>query len=194
MLLRHFIISWWLVVGVLGVTAVLSVSYSEGEEAASQEEIPEEWQEDAFEEGTSEEESLIQQLQSRLRELEEWERRLQKREEQLNGIKRELESLADRQAQKSERLTIRANELEAEKKRMAQQDPSLEHVIKVYEAMDPEEAALRIEKMQERLALDILAGIKDKKAAGVLAGVEPAKAAKLSEGLRRYRKIQAEQN
>jgi flagellar motility protein MotE (MotC chaperone) len=53
--------------------------------------------------------------------------------------------------------------------------------------MDPEESALRIEQMREGLALDILAGIKDKKAAGILAGVNPKKAARLSEGLQHYR-------
>jgi flagellar motility protein MotE (MotC chaperone) len=55
--------------------------------------------------------------------------------------------------------------------------------------MDPEEGALRIEQMREGLALDILAGIKNKKAAGILAGVDPKKAARLSEGLRKYREI-----
>ena len=49
--------------------------------------------------------------------------------------------------------------------------------------------ALRIEQMKEALALDILAGIKNKKAAGILAVVQPKKAAELSAGLRKYREI-----
>ena len=85
------------------------------------------------------------------------------------------EAMAIREAQKSADETDQSRE-------------SLKHLIKVYEAMDPEEAALRISKMKESLALDILAGIKDKKAAGMLAGIEPAKAAKLTEGLRYYDK------
>ena len=67
-----------------------------------------------------------------------------------------------------------------------EEDPSLTHLTKVYEAMDPEEAALRIEKMKEGLALDLLARLKGKKAAGVLANVRPEKAARLTEGLRAY--------
>ncbi len=52
--------------------------------------------------------------------------------------------------------------------------------------MDPDEDAPRIGKMKASLALEILAGVKEKKAASMLAGVEPAKAARLSEGLRFY--------
>ena len=77
--------------------------------------------------------------------------------------------------------------MEEEQRQFLAQDPALDHLIKIYEAMDPEEAALRLEQMKEGLALDLLAAIKGKKAAALLAGVSPAKAARLSEGLRRHR-------
>ncbi|RMH05420.1 MAG: hypothetical protein D6704_09605 [Nitrospirae bacterium] len=130
--------------------------------------------------------SLIKQLKARLRELEEREARLREKRERLQALEKDLKALAERQAQLAKET---AAAREAAKAKRAKEDPtaaSLAHLIKVYGAMDPEEAALRIGKMKESLALDILVGLKEKQAANILAGVEPAKAARLSEGLRHY--------
>jgi len=145
------------------------------------------------EELPSEEATLLEQLQARLKELDERERALQQREERVGALQRDLEALAARQAKEGKRLEGQASSLAEEQRQYLEQDPALLHLIKIYESMDPEEAALRIEHMREGLALDILAAIKDKKAAGVLAGVDPVKAAKLSEGLRKYREIKLQQ-
>jgi flagellar motility protein MotE (MotC chaperone) len=144
-------------------------------------------------EAPSEEATLLKQLQARLKEVEERERGLQQREERLTALQQDLEALAARQTKEGKRLVGEASLLAEEQRRYVEQDPALIHLIKIYESMDPEEAALRIAHMREGLALDILASIKDKKAAGVLAGVEPVKAARLSEGLRRYRDIKLQQ-
>lgn len=136
-------------------------------------------------EATSPELTLAEKLQARLQQLEEREQRIQNDEQRLGALRRDLEQMAERQEQAiAEALAIRKAQQDAGKDDGSEQ--SLKHLIKVYEAMDPEEAALRISKMKESLALDILAGIKDKKAAGMLAGIEPTKAAKLTEGLRFY--------
>jgi flagellar motility protein MotE (MotC chaperone) len=145
------------------------------------------------EELPSQEATLLEQLQSRLKELEERERGLQQREVRVAALQRDLEALAARQAKEGKRLDGQASSLAEEQRQYLEQDPALVHLIKIYESMDPEEAALRITHMREGLALDILAGIKDKKAAGLLAGVEPVKAARLSEGLRQYREIKLQQ-
>lgn len=146
------------------------------------------------EEMPSAEITLLEQLQARLQEVEERERGLQQREERLRALQQDLEALAARQSKEGKRLEGEASSLAEEQRRYVEQDPALVHLIKIYESMDPEEAALRIAEMREGLALDILAAIKDKKAAGVLAGVEPVKAARLSEGLRRYRDIKLNQH
>lgn len=133
----------------------------------------------------TEEMTLVSQLRSRLSELDERERNIREEEERVAGLRRDLEALAAQQAD----ALAEAQVLKAQQKKKVQNDPtqeSLVRLVKVYEAMDPEEAALRIGEMKEKLALDILAGIKPKKAASVLAGVEPKKAARLSEGLRVY--------
>ena len=188
---RLFVLPWWIVILILGVTAIMSVSYSVGEEHQVTEETSHENQDVAemdIQEDMSEEASLVQQLKDRLKELQEREQRLQQKEALVEGLQRDVEALAARQVKEAERLKNIVNKLDAEKTRVPNNDPSLEHLVKVYGAMDPEEAALRIEKMDEHLALEILAGIKDKKAAVVLAGVKPEKAATLSQGLRNFQR------
>jgi flagellar motility protein MotE (MotC chaperone) len=192
MLPSRRLILWWLVGMVLWATAVWSVQ--ETPEMKPTDSYENQHVEDGLtEEPPSEEATLLEQLQARLKELEERERGLQQREERVAALQRDLEALAARQAKESKRLEGQASSLAEEQRRYLEQDPALSHLIKIYESMDPEEAALRIEQMREGLALDILASIKDKKAAGVLAGVEPVKAAKLSEGLRKYREIKLQQ-
>ena len=129
--------------------------------------------------------TLVEKLQARLQQIEKREERIQDDEQRLTALRRDLEALASRQEKAiAEAMAIRESQKSTQE--TDQSEESLKHLIKVYEAMDPEEAALRISKMNEPLALDILAGIKDKKAAGMLAGIEPAKAAKLTQGLRHY--------
>lgn len=128
---------------------------------------------------------LVEKLQARLQQLDQREQQIQDDEQRLGALRRDLEGLASRQEQAiAEAMAIRESQKSSNK--IDESQESLNHLLKVYEAMDPEEAALRISKMDEMLALDILAGIKDKKAAGMLAGIEPAKAAKLTKGLRNY--------
>ncbi len=182
------IIPWWFVVLVLSATAVWSVQATT-EKTSSDSHENQHVEEDFLDEPLSEEATLLEELQARLKAVEERERRLQLREEQVQALQRDIEALAARQAKEAKRLDKEASALDEEQRRYLEQDPALVHLLKIYESMDPEEGALRIEQMREDLALDILAGIKNKKAAGILAGVKPKKAARLSEGLRKYREI-----
>jgi flagellar motility protein MotE (MotC chaperone) len=181
-------ISWWVVVVVLWFTVAWSV------QATTEPTTPDSHENQQVEEhftneSRSEEATLLEDLQARLKQIEERERGLQLREEQVESLQRDVEALAARQAKEAKRLAAETAAFHEEQRRYLEQDPSLVHLLKIYESMDAEEGALRIEKMKEDLALDILAGIKNKKAAGILANVNPSKAAKLSEGLQRYRDI-----
>lgn len=204
---HRVILPWWLVASLLGGTALVTVaqtaqttpSHEDGLDTTpvkiqeSQSRETEKMTTDN--EGTFQaERSLIEELRVRLQALKEREQRLLEREQRLEGLKRDLEKLAAVQKKEAERLAKAAEELEAKKRMLAQEDPSLKHLRKVYAAMDPEEAAMRIEAMKEPLALEILAGLKEKNAASVLAGVDPNKAARLSEGLRQYRKRKLAEN
>ena len=177
---------------ILWATVVWSVQETPDRKTTDLHEI-QQVEDDLYGEPPSEETTLLEQLQARLEEIEERERALQLREEQVAALQRDVEALAARQAKEAKRLEKSASALKEEERRYLEQDPALAHLIKIYEAMDPEEAALRIEEMSYGLALDILAAIKNKKAAGILAGVRPKKAAKLSEGLRKYREIKLQQ-
>ncbi len=197
-----YVIKLWIVLALgLMVSTIWPIYESEGE-GQPQEASPERSQavdphipdlqtsggpkdETASDEHKSEETILVEQLRARSKELEKRAQRVQEEEQRIDALRRDLEALAKQQAKVAEEV---AAALEAEKSK-GKEDPaqkSLAHLLKVYEAMDPDEAALRIGKMKESLALEILAGIKAKKAAGMLAGVEPAKAARLSKGLRFY--------
>jgi len=181
-------ISWWPVVLILWVTAAWSVqAMTEGTSSDSHE--IQRVEEDFSDEPRSKEATLVEELQARLEEIKERERGLQFREEQVEALQRDLEALAARQAKEAKRLETETAALNEEQRRYLEQDPALVHLLKIYESMDAEEGALRIEHMREGLALDILAGIKNKKAAGILANVKPKKAAQLSEGLQKYRDI-----
>ncbi len=192
MLPSRSLIVWWVLAMILWATTVGSVQ--ETPEVGKTDSFEKQSVEDRLvEETPSAEFILLEQLQARLKVVEERERALQQREERLTELQQDLEALAARQTKEGKRLVGEASSLAEEQRRYVEQDPALIHLIKIYESMDPEEAALRIAEMREGLALDILASIKDKKAAGVLAGVEPVKAARLSEGLRRYRDIKLNQ-
>lgn len=181
-------ISWWPVMLILWATAAWSVDAMTEQTSPDSYEI-QQVEEEFSDEPRSEEATLLEELQAKLQAVEERERGLQLREEQVLALQRDVEALAARQAKDAKRLKKEAAALSEEQRRYLAQDPSLVHLLKIYESMDPDEGALRIEQMREGLALDILAGIKNKKAAGILAGVSPKKAAKLSEGLRKYREI-----
>jgi len=188
MLPSRRMIPWWLVLVLLWATAVWSVQATTKQPATGFQEN-QHVEEDYPYESRSEEATLLEDLQVRLKEVEERERGLQLREEHVLSLQRDLEALAARQAKEAKRLEKEAAAFSEEQRRYLEQDPALVHLLKIYESMDPEEGALRIELMREGLALDILAGIKNKKAAGILAGVNPKKAARLSEGLQKYREI-----
>ena len=188
MLPSRRMIPWWFVVVVLWASAVWAVQATTEQPAIDSQEN--QHVEEVYpDEPRSEEATLLEDLQARLKEVEERERGLQLREEHVLSLQRDLEALAARQGKDAKRLEKEAAALSEEQRRYLEQDPALVHLLKIYESMDPEEGALRIEQMREGLALDILAGIKNKKAAGILAGVKPKKAARLSEGLRKYREI-----
>jgi len=137
--------------------------------------------------GDSPEMTLFQQLEARSRELEKRDQALSDEAQRLETLRQDLEALAREHAEAIAEA-VKYRDAQKAQKKIDPTEQSLEHLIKVYEAMDAEDAALRLEKMKEPLALDILAGIKEKKAASMLAGVEPGKAARLTEGLRNYGK------
>ena len=64
------------------------------------------------------------------------------------------------------------------------------HLVKVYEAMPVEEAAVRIARLEEQLAVKLLFQMKGKKAGGILGLIETDRAVELSKELAKQKKIE----
>jgi len=153
-----YVIKLWIVLALgLMVSTIWPIYESEGE-GQPQEASPEKSQavdphipdlqtsggpkdETASDEHKSEETILVEQLRARSKELEKRAQRVQEEEQRIDALRRDLEALAKQQAKVAEEV---AAALEAEKSK-GKEDPaqkSLAHLLKVYEAMDPDEAAL----------------------------------------------------
>jgi flagellar motility protein MotE (MotC chaperone) len=118
--------------------------------------------------------ALIKAIEQRNTELSKREEHVVVREHQLQEMEKEVSGML-------ERYTLLRDEVERKQKQLDEaQEQKYQTLAKTYAAMSPEEAAARIEQMEESLALNILSRSKPKIAAKFLSGVTPAKAAKLS--------------
>ncbi|MDP2689918.1 MAG: hypothetical protein Q8P48_07375, partial [Deltaproteobacteria bacterium] len=89
---------------------------------------------------------------------------IEKRIEELNAIHGRLEAFVSRIDEAS--------------------DERVKKVAKIYASMNPEDAASRIERLDEKTAVMILATINEKQAAKILAFVNLEKSVKLSQSLK----------
>ncbi|NOY52943.1 MAG: hypothetical protein GXP58_04900 [Deltaproteobacteria bacterium] len=65
----------------------------------------------------------------------------------------------------------------------------MQHLVKVYEAMSPEEAAPLMEGLKQNIAVELLSRMRDKKAGKILELVQKKKAEALTEVLARRKKL-----
>ncbi|MBI5683225.1 MAG: hypothetical protein HZC45_08730 [Deltaproteobacteria bacterium] len=120
---------------------------------------------------------MLDAIKKRGQELDEREEKVRLEEDKLNGLKAEID-------EKINELTRARKELEKTLKEMkTEKQQGMENLVKVYENMPPEEAASRIEKLDEDMAIRFLMTMKTKSAAKILSFVEPSKAAKLTQKL-----------
>ena len=87
---------------------------------------------------------------------------------------------ADLQAQIDELKKLKLEFEEMRKGLEGKKHEQLTKVVKMFEAMPPEEAAKTIEKLDDDTAVQILTSLKARTAGKVLAQIEPARAAVLS--------------
>ena len=124
------------------------------------------------------EKGILAVLSRKEKELQAREEELARNEERLNIVKADIEK--------------RLGELKAEHEEIAAlvkkideiNDQRNKKIVKIYESMNPEEAASRLEKLEEEMAVMILASMSERKAAKVLSFVDISKSAKLSQSLR----------
>ncbi|GAQ94441.1 hypothetical protein TAGGR_1622 [Thermodesulfovibrio aggregans] len=99
-----------------------------------------------------------------------------------------LKILQEDLAKKTEELKKLKSEIEAKIKQQEEikaqleraQQENYQRLAKIYESMPPEEAAARIEKLDNETAVTLLLAIKPRQAGKILANVSPEKAAVLS--------------
>lgn len=123
--------------------------------------------------------AMIRAIEQRKSELDKRSQELDLKEERLRLMEQEVSQMLKKYTEIREALE------EKEKRRKQTEEKQVGRLAKMYEAMPPEEAAARIEKMDEALALTLLAKIKEKSAAQILTGLSAVKAAKLTEKLAR---------
>jgi flagellar motility protein MotE (MotC chaperone) len=120
---------------------------------------------------------ILDMLNQRQRAVERREEAMRTEETRLLSLKKDIEQLLARQQQLS-RTGPNAKKLpDAE----SAAKTSVDQVVKIYETMPPEEAAVRLEKLPTDMALEVLRALKGKTAGTILASVRPDKAAKLTE-------------
>lgn len=124
------------------------------------------------------EKGILAVLNRKEKELQAREEDLVRNEERLNIVKADIE-------QRIAELKREHKEIAALVKKIDEiNDQRNKKIVKIYESMNPEEAASRIEKLDEEMAVMILASMSERKAAKVLSFVDVSKSAKLSQSLR----------
>lgn len=124
------------------------------------------------------ERGLISSIARRQKELDEKEEALRVKEERLEAIKADIDS-------RIEELNRTHSKIDAALKKIDEiNGERIKRIVKIYESMNPEDAAPRLEKLSEDMAVMILASVSERKAAKILGFVDPGKSAKLSQALR----------
>lgn len=124
------------------------------------------------------EKGLLADIARRQKELDFREEDIRVREARLTGIKADLDARA---AELKKTLA----QIEASLKKLDEAGTErVKKLVKIFESMSPEDAAPRLEKLDQEIAVLILATISEKKAAKILAFIEPARSARLSQAIR----------
>ncbi len=124
------------------------------------------------------EKSLISALMRRQKELDAREQELKVKEARLLSIEKDIEARIDE-------LNGIHNRIEGFVKKIdAINDDRIKKIVKIYDLMKPEEAASRLEKLNEDMAVTVLSSLSEKKAAKILGLMDVGKSVKLSQALK----------
>lgn len=118
--------------------------------------------------------ALLDAINRRQAELDAREEDIKAREERLKALKKDIED-------KLAEMNKARGEVEDLSRKVKEKDAQrLNKVVKIYESMSPEEAAPRMERLDEETAQSVLAAMNPKKAAKIIAVMDVDKAARLS--------------
>lgn len=109
---------------------------------------------------------------------------IEKEEKRIAAEKAELLSIQDEINKKIAKLTQLRDEIRSEvAKKKAVEEQKFKHLIKVYSTMKPQNAAELIEKLDIKLAIELMSKMKGDAVGKILSFVKIEKAAKISEGI-----------
>ena len=120
---------------------------------------------------------IMKALEEREKELVKREDALSKEEERLNMLRNSIEQSLKQYSTMRSRLQ---KDLEASSEKDDKSAQGVTRIAKIYESMSPGEAAQRIEKMEDDMAVELLAKIKNKQAGKIMEAISPEKAAFLT--------------
>lgn len=131
---------------------------------------------------------VLDMLAQRKRDLDRREQALRQNEERLMIVRGQIEELLDQNEALEKRIqNAQAKDVPQQAKVLAEKDRLVQEqrtqLAKIYESMPSEDAALRLEHMPDRKAIEILKLVKAKTAGAILAQVKADRAAKLTEQL-----------
>ncbi len=114
-------------------------------------------------------------IEQKRQELTEKEKRLKSEEERIKNIEKEVEG-------KVQKLNQLLTQIEGALKKLAEvRSERMDHLVKTFESMPPEEAAIRLSALDKSLAVQIIFRMTSKKAGPILAQMEPKKVTEISE-------------
>lgn len=124
------------------------------------------------------ERGILAAVNRKEKELEAREEELRVREERLIELKKDIEA-------RITELNKLHKDMEGFVKKIDEvNDSRVKRLVKIYESMNPEEAATRFEKLSEGMAVMILSSMNEKKAAKILGLVDVDRSVKLSQLLK----------
>lgn len=124
------------------------------------------------------EKSLISALMRRQRELDAREQELKVKEARLLSIEKDIETRIDELNGVRDRIEGFVKKIDAVN------EDRVRKIVKIYDLMKPEEAALRLEKLNEDMAVMVLSSLNEKKTAKILAVMDVNKSVRLSQAIK----------
>lgn len=117
---------------------------------------------------------LIKFIENKRIEIKEKEESLKKEEERLRVLKKDVEESIQKYTQLLDKLENILKKIEQAK------DEKFDHIVRSYEAMQPEDAASRLSVLDDSMVANIMLRMKSKKVGAIMSIIEPKKAAMIT--------------
>jgi len=125
---------------------------------------------------------MIRFIENKQKELKAREEFIDQEDKKLSALKKDVEMKIEKYTKLLSELDMKLKEIEKIK------NDRLDYIVKVYEGMDPEDAAVKMGALDEQTAVEILRRMKSKKAGAVMGYMETKRVASITESITRLEK------